>query len=109
MVAFPQPVYLFAPFAPFAAQELWQILGHDGPVFRHPWPAFDENLAREEELEIPVQVNGKLRTRITVPHGTPQEEQQRLALADERVRAHTDGKTIVKVIHTGKLINIVVK
>jgi leucyl-tRNA synthetase len=100
---------MLAPFAPFAAQELWQILGHDGPVFRHPWPAFDENLAREEELEIPVQVNGKLRTRITVPHGTPQEEQQRLALADERVRAHTDGKTIVKVIHTGKLINIVVK
>lgn len=100
---------LLAPFAPFAAQELWQALGHDGPVFRHPWPAFDENLAREEELEIPVQVNGKLRSRISVPHGTPQEEQQRLALADERVRAHTDGKIIVRVIHTGKLINVVVR
>ena len=100
---------LLAPFAPFAAQELWQALGHDGPVFRHPWPAFDENLAREEELEIPVQVNGKLRSRISVPHGTPQDEQQRLALADERVRAHTDGRTIVKVIHTGKLINVVVR
>jgi leucyl-tRNA synthetase len=100
---------MLAPFAPFAAEELWQVLGREGPVFRQSWPAFDEALAREEELEIPVQVNGKLRSRLSVPHGTPQEEQQRLALADERVRAHTDGRKVVKVIHTGKLINIVVK
>ncbi|MCX7603086.1 MAG: leucine--tRNA ligase [Bryobacteraceae bacterium] len=100
---------MLAPFAPFAAQELWEILGHSTPVFKEKWPEFDENLAREEELEVPVQVNGRLRSRITVPHGTPAEEQQRLALADPRVRAHTDGRQVVKVIHTGRLINIVVK
>ncbi|MGB9611643.1 MAG: class I tRNA ligase family protein, partial [Bryobacteraceae bacterium] len=100
---------LLAPFAPFAAQELWEILGHSTPAFREKWPEFDENLAREEELEVPVQVNGRLRSRISVPHGTPVEEQQRIALADPRVRAHTDGRQIVRVIHTGRLINIVVK
>jgi len=101
---------LLAPFAPFAAEELWAILGHQGPVFKQPWPVFDENLAREEALEIPVQVNGKLRARITVPHGSSKEDQQAAALADAKVLPHIDGKTVVKVVVVAdKLVNIVVK
>jgi leucyl-tRNA synthetase len=100
---------LLAPFAPFAAEELWELTGHQGPVFKQPWPAFDENLAREEALEIPVQVNGKLRSRITAPAGSSKEEQEKAALADGKIQQNLAGKTIVKVIHTGKLINLVVK
>jgi leucyl-tRNA synthetase len=103
-------VLLLAPFAPFSAEELWEEMGRTGPVFTQPWPGFDENLAKEEGLEIPVQVNGKLRGRIAVPHGTPKDEQERLALADEKVKAHLDGKQIVKVVVVpDKLVNIVVK
>jgi leucyl-tRNA synthetase len=101
---------LLAPFAPFAAEELWQLLGQTGPVFKHPWPAWDENLAREQAVEVPVQVNGKLRGRVTVPHGTSEDDLKKAALADEKVQAHTAGKTVVKVIVVaGKLVNIVVK
>ena len=101
---------LLAPFAPFAAEELWEMMAQPGPVFQQPWPAFDPDLAKEAGLEIPVQVNGKLRSRITVPHGTPKEEQEKRALADDKVKAHTDGKQIVKIITVpDKLVNIVVK
>jgi leucyl-tRNA synthetase len=103
-------VLLLAPFAPFVAEELWEQMGRTGPIFKQPWPAFDDALAKEEGLEIPVQVNGKLRSRISVAHGTPKAEQERLALADEKVRAHLDGKQIVKVVVVpDKLVNIVVK
>jgi leucyl-tRNA synthetase len=101
---------LIAPFAPYAAEELWALMGKPGPVFKHPWPGYSEELAREEMLEIPVQVNGKLRSRVMVPHGVTDEELKRVALEDEKVRAHTAGKTVVKVIVVpGKLVNIVVK
>jgi leucyl-tRNA synthetase len=101
---------LIAPFAPYAAEELWALMGKPGPVFKHPWPSYSEELAREQMLEIPVQVNGKLRSRVLVPHGVSEEELKRVALEDEKVRAHTAGKTAVKVIVVpGKLVNIVVK
>jgi len=101
---------LIAPFAPFAAEELWALMGKPGPVFKHPWPSHSEELAREQMLEVPVQVNGKLRSRVMVPHGTTEEELKRVALEDEKVRAHIAGKTVVKVIVVpGKLVNIVVK
>ena len=101
---------LLEPFAPYIAEEMWTDLGRTGPVFRQPWPSFDEDLAREEAAEIPVQVNGKLRTRLTVAFGTPKEDLERLALADPRVKAFTDGKQIVKtVVVPDKLVNIVVK
>ena len=101
---------LIAPFAPYAAEELWTLMGKPGPVFKCPWPSYSEELAREEMLEIPVQVNGKLRSRVMVPHGISEEELRRVALEDEKVRAHTAGKTVVKVIVVpGKLVNIVVK
>jgi leucyl-tRNA synthetase len=103
-------VMLLAPFAPFAAEELWELMGKQGPVFKQPWPKFNEDLAREEMLEVPVQVNGKLRSRVVIAHEASQDELKAAALADEKVKAHTDGKSIVKVVIVpGKLVNIVVK
>jgi len=99
------------PFAPFISQEIWtEELVRSGQLIQQSWPVFDEDLAREEGVEIPIQVNGKLRSKITVPHGTAKEELERLALADERVRAHADGKQVAKVIIVPeKLVNVVVR
>ena len=99
-----------APFAPYLAQEIWEELGNEGPVFRRTWPAFDPELAKEDEAEIVVQVNGKIRSKIIAPFGTPKATLESLALADEKVQAHVAGKQIVKVIAVpDKLVNIVVK
>jgi len=101
---------MLAPFAPYVAQEIWEELGNEGPVFRHPWPAFDPELAKEDEAEIVVQVNGKLRSRITAPFGTPKEDLESRALADEKVKPFIEGKHVVKLITVpDKLVNIVVK
>jgi leucyl-tRNA synthetase len=103
-------ILLLGPFAPYAAEEMWEEIGRTGPVFKQPWPSFDEELAREEGAEIVIQVNGRLRGRLVAPFGTPREELERRALADEKVRPHVAGKTIVKVIVVpDKLVNIVVK
>jgi leucyl-tRNA synthetase len=101
---------LLAPFAPYLSQEIWEELGKQGPVFRQPWPAFDAELAKEDEAEIVVQVNGKLRGRIFAPFGTPKAELESQALADDKVKGFLDGKQVVKVIVVpDKLVNIVVK
>jgi len=89
---------------------LWQQMGETDSILRHPWPAFDEELAREEEIEVPVQVNGKLRALVRVPPGSDNEVLQKAALKEERVQAAIAGKQIVKVVLIpAKLINIVVK
>jgi leucyl-tRNA synthetase len=101
---------MLSPFAPHVADELWEALGHDQPLLRTPWPAYNDELAAEEELEIPVQVNGKLRGRVRVPAGATEEEIRTRALAEEKVAALIDGKQIVKMIVVAqKLVNIVVK
>ncbi len=106
----PDLTLLLAPFAPFIAEELWEQMGHKGPVFRQPWPKWDEELAKEDLLEIPVQVNGKVRTRISVPMGTAQAEIEKIAQADAKVRPFVEGKTVAKVIVVpDKLVNIVVR
>jgi leucyl-tRNA synthetase len=103
-------VFLLAPFAPYLAQEIWSELGHSTPVFRQPWPAYDAELARETDVEIPVQINGKIRARFTVPTGLDKAGLEAAARADEKVLAALEGKTIVKVIAVpDKLVNIVVK
>ncbi|HEY2018548.1 MAG TPA: leucine--tRNA ligase [Bryobacteraceae bacterium] len=101
---------MLAPFAPYVAQEIWEELGREGPVFRQCWPAYDAELAKEEEAEIVVQVNGKLRSHIRAPFGTPKEELEARALADEKVKPYLAGKQVVKVIVVpDKIVNIVVK
>ncbi len=106
----PTLVLLLAPFAPHLAAELWQQMGKSDSILRHPWPVFDEELAREEEIEVPVQVNGKLRALVRVPSGSDNEVLQKAALKEERVQAAIAGKQIVKVVLIpAKLINIVVK
>jgi leucyl-tRNA synthetase len=106
----PDLTLLLAPFAPFIADELWEQLGRTGPAFRQPWPQWNEDLAREDLLEIPVQVNGRLRARIAVPIGTTQAELEKLAQSDAKVQTFLDGKTIAKVIVVpDKLVNIVVR
>jgi leucyl-tRNA synthetase len=102
-------VLMISPFAPHMAEELWQKLGHVGGLEKAGWPSFDANVAKAAEVVVPVQVNGKLRGRITAPAGASDDQLRDLALADPAVRAHTDGKKIVKVvIGKGPLVSVVV-
>ena len=101
---------LLAPFAPYLAHELWEMLGEKGSLLRAPWPEYDRALAKEEEIELPVQVNGKLRSRIVVPADAADDLVRERALADEKIVTLIAGKQIVKVIVViGKLVNIVVR
>jgi leucyl-tRNA synthetase len=103
-------VLLLAPFAPYLAHELWEMLGEKGNLLKAVWPRFDSELAKEEELEIPVQINGKLRSRVVVPADSSEEKVLERAFADEKLRAAIAGKQVVKKIYVpGKLVNIVVK
>jgi leucyl-tRNA synthetase len=103
-------VLLLAPFAPYLAHELWEMLGEQGSLLRAPWPKYDAGRAKEEELEIPVQINGKLRGLIVVPADSSEEFVVERALADEKVKAFIAGKQVVKKIYVpGKLLNLVVK
>ncbi|MDQ3650586.1 MAG: leucine--tRNA ligase [Acidobacteriota bacterium] len=109
-------VLMLAPFAPHAAEEMWESLGHAGGILaggregKVRWPQLDEALARREELEIPVQVNGKLRGRIRATLDTAEDELRATALADEKVRAWTDGHEVVQIVVVPRrLVNIVVR
>jgi leucyl-tRNA synthetase len=103
-------VLLLAPFAPYLAHELWEMLGEKGSLLKAPWPRYDAELAKEEEIEIPVQINGKLRGKIVVPAGSSENFVLDHALADDKVKSATAGKQIVKKIYVpGKLLNLVVK
>ncbi len=102
-------VIMLAPFVPHAAEELWEEVGGAGSLSQVPWPSFDPRAAADEELTVVVQVNGKLRDRITVPVGASEEETRSAALAAERVRPLLEGKVLRKVVVVpGKLVNIVV-
>jgi leucyl-tRNA synthetase len=100
---------LLAPFAPYLANELWEMLGQKGNLLKAAWPKFDPELAKEDEIEIPVQVNGKHRANVVVIAGTSEEEVFAKALAHEKIQSFTAGKQIVKKIFTGKLVSIVVR
>ncbi|MCC7174780.1 MAG: leucine--tRNA ligase [Bryobacterales bacterium] len=103
-------VLLLGPFAPYVAEEMWEELGRTGPVFKQSWPEFDPELAREELAEVVVQINGKLRGRIHLPFGTPKEELERAALADEKVQPLLAGKQVIRAITVpDRLVNFVVK
>src|SRR5579863_7030122 len=103
-------VLLLAPFAPYLAAELWEELGGEGAVLRKPWPKSDPGLAKEDEIEIPVQINGKLVSVIRVPAGSDSKAMEVAALEEEKVKARTAGKTIAKIIVVpGRAVNLVVK
>ncbi len=103
-------VLMLAPFAPYLAQELWEMLGERSELLRTPWPQYDPALAKEEEVEYAIQVNGKIRSRIVVPAEASEDQVRELALADEKVKAAIEGKEIVKVmVVKGRLVNIAVK
>ena len=102
-------VLMLAPMTPHLAEELWEMLGHCGGLWTVSWPMYKPELAKEEEVEIVVQVNGKVRGKVKLAAGTSEEEVMTLAKADAGIAAHLQGKTIVKVIFVkDKLLNIVV-
>ncbi|QGJ71612.1 Leucyl-tRNA synthetase [Planctomycetales bacterium 10988] len=101
---------LLAPFAPHIAEELWKALGHEKTLAYEPWPVFDEEMIKEDSIEIPVQIKGKLRSKIEVPADADKATLEKMALADERIQELTAGKQIIKVIVVpGRLVNLVVK
>ncbi|MEO6923022.1 MAG: class I tRNA ligase family protein, partial [Bryocella sp.] len=101
---------LLAPFAPFLAADLWEQLGSAEPINRQAWPKHDPALARESEIEIPVQINGKLANVIKLSADADEEAMKSAALADEKVIARLVGKTIVKtIVVKSKMVNLVVK
>ncbi len=103
-------VLLLAPYAPHMAEELWQLLGNRDSLAYQPWPAFDEAMIKTAEIEIPIQVNGKVRGRVTVPAEASQADLERIAQSDPRILEWLADKQIVKVIVIpGRLVNIVVK
>ena len=102
-------VLLLEPFAPHLSEELWESLGEQGPLLDQAWPTYRAELTHVDEVEIPVQVNGKMRGKITVSKGSAQDALEAAARADENVARHLDGKTVRKVIVIpDKLLNIVV-
>jgi leucyl-tRNA synthetase len=103
-------VLLLAPFAPYLAAELWEELGEEGSILRAPWPVSNPELAKEDELEIPVQINGKLVTVVRVAADASPKEIEAAALADEKVQSRIAGKTVAKIIVVpGRAVNLVVK
>jgi leucyl-tRNA synthetase len=104
-------VVMLAPFSPHVAEEMWESLGHPGGlVSAAPWPLADSELARKDELEIPVQVNGKLRSRVIVAPDISESDLRAIALADSKVQSFIDGHEVVKVIVVPqRLVNVVVK
>lgn len=104
-------VVMLTPFAPHAAEEMWEALGHEGGLLETAhWPIADAELARNDELEIPVQVNGRLRSRVIAAPTITENELRAAALADEKVRVFTEGHEVVKVIVVPqRLVNIVVR
>jgi leucyl-tRNA synthetase len=101
-------VLLLAPLAPHMAEELWRLLGHRRSLAYESWPAYDADLLIEATIELPVQVNGKLRSRIVVPADADDEQVQQIGLADEKVKTAIQGLTVRKmIVIKGRMLNIV--
>ena len=103
-------IVLLSPFVPHIAEELWEMAGEKPSVSKAPWPAYEEALTVDDEIEMVFQINGKIRSKIVVPAGLAAPEMEKLARSDARITALTEGKEIVKIITVpNKLVNIVVK
>jgi len=104
-------VLMLSPFAPHMAEELWESLGHPGGVTAAGWPQYQEEVARASEVTVPVQINGKVRGRLTVAADMAEEELRQLALRDPQMAKYLEGKTVRKVVIAGgasRLVSIVV-
>ncbi|MBN1911127.1 MAG: class I tRNA ligase family protein, partial [Pirellulales bacterium] len=109
-VAMEKLVLLLSPFAPHMAEELWQILGHDKTLAHEPWPEYDEAMLREDTIEIPVQILGKVRARIEVPPDADRDTLLTAALGHPRIVELIEGKKVVKeIVVPGRMVNLVVK
>jgi leucyl-tRNA synthetase len=103
-------VLLLSPFAPHLAEELWEILGHETTLAYEPWPTYDESLLAEDTVEVPVQINGKLKGKVVAPTGSNGETLEDLARNDAKIADQLAGKNVVKVIVVpGRMVNFVVK
>lgn len=103
-------ILMLAPFIPHAAEELWCSIGKEGSVHDEKWPGYDESALVKDEIEIVVQINGKVRDKIVIPAGLDKKEMEEKALESEKIKMAIEGKNVVKVISVpGKLVNIVVK
>ena len=103
-------VTILAPFTPHLGEELWQMIGNEGSVFDIQWPKYDEKALIKDEVEVVVQINGKLRGKLNLPSDISKEDMEKIAMEDEKIKALVEGKTIVKVVGVPKkLVNIVVK
>ena len=103
-------VIMIAPIAPHIAEELWQRLGHDDTITYANFPTFDEKLLVDDEIELPVQINGKVRSRIMVPTEADRDQIAAIALADATIQSHIADKTVVKqIVVPGRMVNLVVK
>ena len=103
-------IVLLAPFCPYITEEIWKLLGNKASVHQQSWPIGDETLTKEDTVNVPIQINGKLRHVIQVQIGTSEEEIQKIALSEEQVKKFTDGHEILKVmVPKGKLVSIVIK
>jgi len=103
-------VVLLSPFAPHLAEEIWQRLGHDRSVFEQTWPTFDPELVEEDTVEVPVQINGRLRGTVTVPADATEEQTDQAARADAKIAKYLENATVVKRIYVpGRVFNLVVK
>ena len=101
---------LLAPTAPHFTEELWSRLGYAYSIHNQSWPEWDEELARDEEIPLVVQVNGKVRDKLMVAPGISEDEARKPALASPKVQAHIAGKTVAQVIYVpGRLVNLVVR
>jgi leucyl-tRNA synthetase len=102
-------VLLLSPFAPHLGEELWAVLGHSKTLAYEPWPIFDEVLTKADEIEVPVQINGKVRAKLTVAADIDDETLKKTALEDERVKSQLASKQVRKVIVVPKkLVNVVI-
>ncbi|HEY9569687.1 MAG TPA: class I tRNA ligase family protein, partial [Metalysinibacillus sp.] len=103
-------VLLLSPIAPHIAEEIWQQLGHSETLTYAAWPTFDEAKLEDNEIEMVVQINGKVRAKLKVAKDITKDELEKVALADEKVQEQMAGKALIKLIAIpGKLVNIVIK
>jgi len=109
-VAMERLTQVLSPFAPHLCEELWRVLGHAETLAYQPWPTFDEAAIKEDTVEVPVQINGKVRGRVVVPAGADQAALEAAARSDEKIASQLAGKTLVKsIVVPGRMVNFVVK